>query len=454
MSGGERGQREAEAAALESEMAEVCGLLNASTGWLVGLIAKVLAMGSWQGWAVRSPEHWVAWRCGVSPERARRLVAMAARLGELPETRQALDQGELSEDQVGVICRYTSTYNDAEVAGLARHATVTQLRRTLSTCLPHPAPRPQPEPEPEPKAETPQPETPRPTPRPEAPEEARRVSFGYTDEGTWRLSALLPADEGALLERALAEAKESLWRLARAEKDESAPEQVGAGGLKDRISWADALVDMAERSLASPPYSGAQPNRHLVLVHLQAGGPTHEPSAHLHLGPALGPGLRRYVCCDARLRAVMEAGGVAVSVGRSYRSVPDRTRTVIEERDRGCRVPGCWRRRALHIHHVAHWEDGGTTDTSNLLALCQAHHRLHHMGRLGITGDADAPDGIVFTDHRGRRLAPNGLPAPPGGPPAAAAARIGIPTGHWSHPSGERLERKWVSFREPQPVAK
>ena len=50
----------------------------------------------------------------------------------------------------------------------------------------------------------------------------------------------------------------------------------------------------------------------------------------------------------------------------------------------------------LQIHHIVHWEDGGPTDTWNLVALCDAHHRLHHLGRLQIAGDADDPDGLVF----------------------------------------------------------
>ena len=135
-------------------------------------------------------------------------------------------------------------------------------------------------------------------------------------------------------------------------------------------------------------------------------------------------------------------------MGRAFRTVPDRTRMVIEERDRGCRVPGCDHSRWLHIHHVVHWEDGGTSDTANLLALCQRHHRLHHLGRLGIRGDADDPDGIVFTDEWGRQLAPAGRPHPPGEPPHEAAARLNIPTGNWSHPTGDRLDPLAVHFDE------
>ncbi|MGI8983872.1 MAG: HNH endonuclease signature motif containing protein, partial [Acidimicrobiales bacterium] len=145
---------------------------------------------------------------------------------------------------------------------------------------------------------------------------------------------------------------------------------------------------------------------------------------------------------------VIEAGGRPVSVGRSLRTVSDRTRMVIEERDRGCRVPGCDRTRWLHVHHIRHWEDGGPSDTDNLMALCHRHHRLHHLGRLGIEGNADEPDGIRFTDERGRPLDATGRPVVPGQPFAAAARDLGVAAGAWSHPSGERLDPWWVHLNE------
>ena len=64
------------------------------------------------------------------------------------------------------------------------------------------------------------------------------------------------------------------------------------------------------------------------------------------------------------------------------------------------------------------------------------------LGRLGIEGDADEPDGLVFTDRRGRRLTGCGRPAPPGQLPMA---------GTWVPPSGERLDTRWVYFNPPRP---
>jgi hypothetical protein len=129
-----------------------------------------------------------------------------------------------------------------------------------------------------------------------------------------------------------------------------------------------------------------------------------------------------------------------VSVGRSCRIVPERTRTAVEERDRGCRMPGCHHTRWLECHHVVHWLDGGRTDTDNLVALCSRHHRQHHDGRLAISGHADDPNSLTFADERGRVLTAAGRPVPPGHL---------SPAGNWSHPTGERLDGRWVHFPEP-----
>ena len=383
---------------LEDEIAQVCGVINAAVGRLVGLIAEVLETGAWEGAGIRSAQQWVAWKCGVSPGRARRLVAMARRLGELPETKAAMEAGELCEDQVAVICRHAPAGIDAQVAELARSATVTQLGRVLGSYVFEEAKSAD-----EPAAEV--------------AEEPRRVSFGHDDEGSWTLSAKLPADEGALVERALAAARDELFRAGEHEP--------GPHPSPSDVSWADALVAVAERSLAPSAQRRPHHDRHLVLLHVDTGadGAT---GGHLHLGPGLSEGLRRFVGCDARIRPVLEAGGRPVSVGRAFRTVPDRTRMVVEERDRGCRVPGCDRSRWLHVHHIVHWEDGGTSDTANLLALCQRHHRLHHLGRLGIRGNADDPDGVVFTDERGRRLREHGPSGATGPARGGAARRLGI----------------------------
>jgi hypothetical protein len=427
----EERDRDPESSELEAEIAQTCGVMNATAAHLVRLIARVLESGTWQVSGIHSAMQWVAWQCGVSPARARSLVAMARRRAELPTVSAAFDAGELCEDQVAVICRHAPAGIDAEVADLARAATVAQLRRVLGS---YPFAQPAPEAEPA--------EAPQLTP----PEEDRSVSFGQTESGSWRLSAVLPPDEGALVERALTAARDELFHAGEGDPVPAT--------LPDRrpnasdVSWADAFVAMAERSLGAGPAQRPSHDRHLVLLHVGTEGDG-QTGGHLHLGPALSDGLRRFVSCDTRVRPVIEEGGRPVSVGRAFRTVPDRTRIVIEDRDRGCRVPGCDRSRWLHVHHIVHWEDGGSSDTPNLLALCRRHHRLQHLGHLGISGNADDPGGVVFTDHRGRTLDICGRPVPPRQPVGAAARHLGIAVGSWSHPSGEHLDLEAVYFNEP-----
>ena len=402
----ETAQKQAEAERIEAEMAQVCGVLNATTGRLLALVAQALESGAYQQAGIHSPEQWVSWKCGVSRGRARRLVAMARRLPELPKTRESLESGALTEDQVAVVCRHAPAAADAEVAAFATQATVSQLSRTLRDYTWEP-----------PADDT----------EDQPAEERRRARFVTTEEGWWRLSALLPLDQGALVERALDAALKSLAELDGAE----------------RPTWADALVAVADRSLSPGATDRRHGDRHLVVLHMRTDTDGGGPRAHLHLGAPLPDALRRLLGCDGRVAPVWEAEGVALSVGRARRIVAERTRVVIEERDGGCRVPGCDRRACLQVHHIEHWEDGGRTDTANLVLLCSHHHRLHHRGQLGISGDADDPDGLSFTDHRGRPLTRAG-PAPPG--------QLKI-AGTWAHPSGERLDRRWVHFnRVPQPA--
>jgi hypothetical protein len=409
---------------LETEIAEACGVLNAATGRLVDVIAKVLHTGSWQVAGIHSAPQWVAWQCGVSPRRAATLVGMARRLTELPATRAALEAGALSEDQVAVVCRRAPAGIDAEVAELARAATVTQLSRVLNRYgFQHERRADAIDEERKTKADDER--------RPVPAAEPRRVSLGYSERG-WEMSALLPSDEGAVVERALIEARDELFR--------DHEHDTGPGPSAADVSWADALVAMAERSLAAGAVARPPRDRHLVLLHLDT-----DNQGHLHLGPGLSEGLRRFLSCDSRVRPVFEQAKMPVNVGRAFRTVPDRTRVVVEERDRGCRVPGCDRSRWLHVHHIEHWEEGGTTDTANLIALCQHHHRLHHRGRLGIIGNADDPRGVVFSDENGRPLVGCGQAIPPGDGP--------LPSGDWVHPTGERLDLQWVHFNEEHSTA-
>ena len=116
----------------EQELASLCGVLNASYARLVTIVAEALADESWAIAGVRSPEHWLTMRAGLSPFRARQVVAVATRRGELPSVMGQFADGQLSLDQVMVVARYAPAHVEASVAEFAVHASVPQLRRALS----------------------------------------------------------------------------------------------------------------------------------------------------------------------------------------------------------------------------------------------------------------------------------------------------------------------------------
>jgi len=117
---------------IEAQVASAAGALNVAHGRLVELAADLIESGLWRGYGIKSVEHWLCWKAGLSPERARQITAVARRRRELPVTLATLTAGELSVDQVICVARHAPAHNDAEVASFAKVATVTQLRSTLS----------------------------------------------------------------------------------------------------------------------------------------------------------------------------------------------------------------------------------------------------------------------------------------------------------------------------------
>jgi Holliday junction resolvasome RuvABC DNA-binding subunit len=83
-------------------------------------------------------------------------------------------------------------------------------------------------------------------------------------------------------------------------------------------------------------------------------------------------------------------------------TIPKATRDFVWLRDQGrCRVPGCRATRNLACHHVEFLSRGGDHDASNIVLICDGHHKLLHDGLLKITGRA--PDELIFV-RDGKRL--------------------------------------------------
>ncbi|MEM1333061.1 MAG: HNH endonuclease signature motif containing protein, partial [Actinomycetota bacterium] len=247
-----------------------------------------------------------------------------------------------------------------------------------------------------------------------------RCWWGHGDDGRWRMYVETSRDVGDVIGSALDEALDACFRR------DGAP-----------ATGVDALAEVATRSLDAIE-SPSRRDRVRINMHLHTDG-----RATDHVGVPLPDAIRRHLTCDGLVTPVFLEHGMPVSVGRSERIVPERTRRIVLLRDGGCRVPGCHAEHHLDIHHIVHWSDHGPSDTWNLIALCPRHHRAHHHGKLGITGNADEPDGVVFSRADGTPIRPSGAsPNPSTGPPPP------IP-GSYEHPVGGRLDTSCVGFHPP-----
>ncbi len=463
---------------LGGELAVLCGHLNVLHAQLVRCTVDALATNAWGGVGITSPEHWLALLTGLSPSRAAQAVTIARRWHELPVTMAAFSVGELSIDQVEVVVRTVRACDDARACDIARHALVSQLRRALRRYRydPHPSPAeqrgpadtdtddgsgdrndprdapgpdasdaagpdathdptgddggtdpdpdPDPDPEPDPEhADAPDagPALDEPDPREARALEENRVWFGFDDDGRYRLGVDLDALAGAVLDQALREARNALFNSGRPD------------------TWADALVEVATRSLATI----TNPDRrdlYRVYLHVDAEG------AWVDNGPAVPTVLFDQIACDGTVVLLAASEGRPVGVSEPTKVIPNHLRRLVLDRDRHCRFPGCGRRRHLELHHVVHRADLGPTTLANLAALCPLHHRLVHRRLLRLTGNADVPGGLTFRDAAGGAIREHRPP------PRPDAAPPGPPPGHrWRHPTGERLHADCLHFPDPPP---
>ena len=77
-------------------------------------------------------------------------------------------------------------------------------------------------------------------------------------------------------------------------------------------------------------------------------------------------------------------------------------KTLVLDRDRTCRHPGCNRSAARgEIDHILDWAYGGPTTPTNLQALCGRHHHLKHEAGWEVNRSKDGH--TIWTDPAGRQ---------------------------------------------------
>lgn len=435
---------------IERSLAVTSGQLNVAHGQLVDLVARAIATRSWEGVGIKSPAHWLSLRSGLSRDRAQQIVVLARRVDELPLTIGALRAGRLSVDQAYVVARRAPGYADRDALDLALYASVSQLWQVMRKFVFDPPYAPTPsdddrvvEDRPrngddfgDPDARKGRTDPPEPSDSSDAPSTPVPVSlangslsYWFDENGRFQLRVDAPMGDGLIIEAALREARDALFQA----------------GQRD-VTWLDALLEMCRRSTASNAITGVgagRLDRYRVYMHLDTEG------AWVQSTMPVPPALRDQCMCDGVVTPVWTTGGRPVNLGRSTRVVSPALRRLVLHRDgHRCRTPGCESTLGLEIHHIIPYgpPHEGPTDTWNLGPHCGGCHTLIHLGEIVVTGNADEPDGLTYTDRRGRPLIRYPTPIPPDEP-------LPMPDQPYTGPTGEPCYLRWVTFNPPRDAA-
>jgi len=315
---------------------------------LLDLLREVARRETWQDGGAQDLTHWVSMRYGLSAWKAQRWVAGAEALATLPLVAQALEAGVLGIDRAVELTRFATPETERHLilwaarrsSGAIRHRGDLERRRE--------------------RHET------------RAVEVERFLRMGYSDDGMrFELDAELPADQGAVVERALSRVAEQVPDLPHDLED-------GSRRAPLEVRRADALVQLCSGRIAADP----DHDRATVVVHASVEtllGSADAANAEVEDGPVLAPVTAQRLACDARLQVSLDdASGTPLMLGRLSRTPSPAMVRALRRRDRACRFPGCERRRYTDAHHVRWWSRGGRTDLENLVLLCGFHHRLVH----------------------------------------------------------------------------
>ncbi|MDH3545905.1 MAG: HNH endonuclease [Gammaproteobacteria bacterium] len=333
---------------LGDQITELCGYIYAATYRLLVLIREFDDEGYWELPGLCSCAHWLNFKCGIGMNAAREKVRVAHALADLPKISRAFEKGELSYSKARAMTRIADRDNEDYLLMIARHGSAHHVEKLVSKYR---------------RAKRLQ-ET------GSANEQyaGREFSYFYDDDGSLVINGRLPAEQGALLVKALEMAMDRQFHNDDVAAEISEPETLPA-------RRADAVAEIAETYLNTAPSQASTADRYQVVVHVSA------ETTHIEEGPHVSAETSRRIACDcSMIKLIEDERGEPLSIGRRTRAIPPSIRRAMRFRDEGCSFPGCTNTHFVDGHHIQHWADGGETSLENLVQLCRHHHRLVHEG--------------------------------------------------------------------------
>ena len=301
--------------ALANEITELCSYLYAAEYQLLLKIREFDENGYWGGPGLMSCAHWLNFKCGMGMNAARERVRVARALTELPKISAAFEAGTLSYSKVRAMTRVATGENEDFLLNIARHGTAyhvetlvrkyrrVQMQRDVDTV--------------------------------NAIYVRREVSYYWDDDGALVFHGRLPAEQGAMILKALEMQMEKTFQ-ALPEHDVSAETQETSEEPEPRspvgARRADALAEIAETYMNSEPVANSTADRYQVIVHVS------EEGTYVDDGPHVSAETSRRIGCDCNVIPIKEdENGEPLSIGRRSRLVPPAIRRALRASRRSCR---------------------------------------------------------------------------------------------------------------------
>ncbi len=331
-----------------------------------------------------SAASWLAVRHRMAWGTARYQVRVGRALEEMPQTRVALEAGDVSMAAVRLLAtahgvdREAFARSEGHLVDAARRQSIQDLNKVVAFW------RERAEHERSPDRE-------------ESLRSRRAFHASVSFLGMVRVDGELDPETGDTLLTALGAVQGAETRSRRFDDDRT-PAQRRADALGEICrQW----LDTSDR----PVVGGERP--HLtVTVTAEALAQGSAGAGELDQAGPVPREVARRVACDASvMRVVMAGRSEPLDVGRRTALISPALRRAVIVRDAHCRFPGCDRPHTwCDAHHVVHWADGGPTALENLMLLCRRHHRMIHRPRgfrLGMEGGRAVfrrPDGSALED--------------------------------------------------------
>jgi hypothetical protein len=221
----------------------------------------------------------------------------------------------------------------------------------------------------------------------------RRLFLSETLYGTWDIQGELDAVTGTILNKALSDITEKLWR----NRDENIP----TSHPSHATLRADAMGYLAQGyvsnsfAASSPDSSDCKHDQQFSFtapvssdIVIEADMLTASKSTQEFLRDSLtrttpmskthSNTFYKQLLCDTTL-SVPVTDGAITNFGRRVRTAPAKLKRHLALRNSTCSIDGCatpasW----CDAHHIHHWIDGGETKIENLMLLCRRHHTMIH----------------------------------------------------------------------------